>query len=282
MAETQLTREELRRQREANTPPKTTATVEKHPWHLWRYLVAILVALFFMVGLWAHQTVLNESKAEATLTNTTVLSTVQSELNSGLTQYGLSDLVTTSDTKSILHQLVTEVYGNQKLSLDLSSITERVSNEANSSLSVYGVQIPSQLTNGVAGTVNTAINNQLNTSQLQNFEQGLQVAKFVDWAIMIFTGLWLGLLAIRELKNHSLRRYLSVVSLLSGILMFILVAGVNGYLKTLNFSNAIANSILTATTNTVTHTGQLIALIAVIIGLSFLVLNFIFRRRQRS
>lgn len=282
MAETQLTREELRRQREAKTPPEPTEPVEKHPWHLGRYLVAIFVALFFMVGLWAHQTVLNESKVEATFTNATVLSTVQSELNSGLTQYGLTDLVTTSDTKAILHQLVSEVYENRKLSLDLTSITDRVSNQANASLSVYGVQIPSQLTNGVAGTVNTAINNQLNTSQLQGLEQGIQVAKIVDWAVMIITGFWLAWLAIRELRNHSLGRFISLVTIFSGAFMFFLVAGVNGYLKTLNFSNAIANSLLTAATNTVIHAGQLIALITVIIGIGILLLKVIFRRRHQS
>lgn len=223
----------------------------KRPKHVGLHLVAVLAAVFFLGSWWAQQTVLSEQTAKTTLTTPTVVATVQSELNSGLTQYGLTNLITATDTKAVLRQLITEVYQDQPLALDLSAVTERASRRADNALSVYGVQVPTELTAGVAGTVNTAVNAQLNTSELKTVQQNLQVAKQVASVTLVVSGLLVVLGAVREFFNHALGRYLAVVGLVSGSLLWLL----QSQAATFNFSAAIANSLMTAVVNQVVTTG---------------------------
>ena len=216
----------------------------KRPKHVGLHLVAVLAAVFFLGSWWAQQTVLSEQTAKTTLTTPTVVATVQSELNSGLTQYGLTNLITATDTKAVLRQLITEVYQDQPLALDLSAVTERASRRADNALSVYGVQVPTELTAGVAGTVNTAVNAQLNTSELKTVQQNLQVAKQVASVTLVVSGLLVVLGAVR-----------AVVGLVSGSLLWLLTWLLQSQAATFNFSAAIANSLMTAVVNQVVTTG---------------------------
>lgn len=241
------------------------------------HLVAVLAAVFFLGSWWAQQTVLSEQTAKTTLTTPTVVATVQSELNSGLTQYGLTNLITATDTKAVLRQLITEVYQDQPLALDLSAVTERASRRADNALSVYGVQVPTELTAGVAGTVNTAVNAQLNTSELKTVQQNLQVAKQVASVTLVVSGLLVVLGAVREFFNHSLGRYLAVVGLVSGSLLWLLTWLLQSQAATFNFSAAIANSLMTAVVNQVVTTGWQLGGWAVGLGALALVGRWLWR-----
>ena len=245
----------------------------KRPKHVGLHLVAVLAAVFFLGSWWAQQTVLSEQTAKTTLTTPTVVATVQSELNSGLTQYGLTNLITATDTKAVLRQLITEVYQDQPLALDLSAVTERASRRADNALSVYGVQVPTELTAGVAGTVNTAVNAQLNTSELKTVQQNLQVAKQVASVTLVVSGLLVVLGAVREFFNHALGRYLAVVGLVSGSLLWLL----QSQAATFNFSAAIANSLMTAVVNQVVTTGWQLGGWAVGLGALALVGRWLWR-----
>lgn len=240
-------------------------------------MVAVLAAVFFLGSWWAQQTVLSEQTAQTTLTTPTVVATVQSELNSGLTQYGLTNLITATDTKAVLRQLITEVYQDQPLALDLSAVTERASRRADNALSVYGVQVPTELTAGVAGTVNTAVNAQLNTSELKTVQQNLQVAKQVARVTLVVSGLLVVLGAVREFFNHALGRYLAVVGLVSGSLLWLLTWLLQSQAATFNFSAAIANSLMTAVVNQVVATGWQLGGWAVGLGALALVSRWLWR-----
>lgn len=245
----------------------------KRPKHVGLHLVAVLAAVFFLGSWWAQQTVLSEQTAKTTLTTPTVVATVQSELNSGLTQYGLTNLITATDTKAVLRQLITEVYQDQPLALDLSAVTERASRRADNALSVYGVQVPTELTAGVAGTVNTAVNAQLNTSELKTVQQNLQVAKQVASVTLVVSGLLVVLGAVREFFNHALGRYLAVVGLVSGSMLWLL----QSQAATFNFSAAIANSLMTAVVNQVVTAGWQLGGWAVGLGALALVGRWLWR-----
>ena len=134
-------------------------------------------------------------------------------------------------------------------------MTERASRRADNALSVYGVQVPTELTAGVAGTVNTAVNAQLNTSELKTVQQNLQVAKQVASVTLVVSGLLVVLGAVREFFNHALGRYLAVVGLVSGSLLWLLTWLLQSQAATFNFSAAIANSLMTAVVNQVVTTG---------------------------
>ncbi|WP_152977244.1 hypothetical protein [Limosilactobacillus ingluviei] len=272
---TELSREELRRQRSTPRTPQPGAS--KRPKHVGLHLVAVLAAVFFLGSWWAQQTVLSEQTAQTTLTTPTVVATVQSELNSGLTQYGLTNLITATDTKAVLRQLITEVYQDQPLALDLSAVTERASRRADNTLSVYGVQVPTELTAGVAGTVNTAVNAQLNTSELKTVQQNLQVAKQVASVTLVVSGLLVVLGAVREFFNHALGRYLAVVGLVSGSLLWLLTWLLQSQAATFNFSAAIANSLMTAVVNQVVTTGWQLGGWAVGLGALALVSRWLWR-----
>ena len=241
----------------------------KRPKHVGLHLVAVLAAVFFLGSWWAQQTVLSEQTAKTTLTTPTVVATVQSELNSGLTQYGLTNLITATDTKAVLRQLITEVYQDQPLALDLSAVTERASRRADNALSVYGVQVPTELTAGV--------NAQLNTSELKTVQQNLQVAKQVASVTLVVSGLLVVLGAVREFFNHALGRYLAVVGLVSGSLLWLLTWLLQSQAATFNFSAAIANSLMTAVVNQVVTTGWQLGGWAVGLGALALVSRWLWR-----
>ena len=151
-------------------------------------------------------------------------------------------------------------------------MTERASRRADNALSVYGVQVPTELTAGVAGTVNTAVNAQLNTSELKTVQQNLQVAKQVASVTLVVV---LG--AVREFFNHALGRYLAVVGLVSGSLLWLLTWLLQSQAATFNFSAAIANSLMTAVVNQVVTTGWQLGGWAVGLGALALVGRWLWR-----
>lgn len=215
-------------------------------------------------------------------TQPTVVSAVKSELNSGLEQYGLTNVVRASDTKKLLKEVVGAVYKNRSIQLDVSSITNRLSNSASSELSLYGVSVPSALQSGVSSTVETAINNQLNNSQVQEVRTVVTQAKLVDNIALAVAGVFFLICALFELFRHTLWRFLATTLLVAGGLFASGVLVANSYLQQFNYDDAIVSAIVTSATETVISTGQHLAILVLVLGAIALIVTLLLRRRRRA
>ena len=275
MAE-ELSREALRKQRATKKAPAPTS---KRPRHIFGHLLAVVAALLFLTTAWAQQTVLNETAAKQVATNDTVVSAVKSELNGSLVKYGLENLVT---TKSVLTQLVGEVYENKSIQLDLSSITNRATSEATSTLASYGVSVDSSLTSSASSTIQSVVNSQLNTSGLQEVETNLAWIKTANLIALVVSGVLVVLLAIRELVNRALGRYLLVVGLFSGAAFLVLVWEVNSLVQGYSTSSTIESSLVSAITSAVIPKGFLFGFGALAVAVVGLIGHLLGRRRANA
>lgn len=275
MAE-ELSREALRKQRATKKAPAPTS---KRPRHIFGHLLAVVAALLFLTTAWAQQTVLNETAAKQVATNDTVVSAVKSELNGSLVKYGLENLVT---TKSVLTQLVGEVYENKSIQLDLSSITNRATSEATSTLASYGVSVDSSLTSSASSTIQSVVNSQLNTSGLQEVETNLAWIKTANLIALVVSGVLVVLLAIRELVNRALGRYLLVVGLFSGAAFLVLVWEVNSLVQGYSTSSTIESALVSAITSAVIPKGFLFGFGALAVAVVGLIGHLLGRRRANA
>ncbi len=278
MAE-ELSREALRKQRATKKAPAPTS---KRPRHIFGHLLAVVAALLFLTTAWAQQTVLNETAAKQVATNDTVVSAVKSELNGSLVKYGLENLVTTKATKSVLTQLVGEVYENKSIQLDLSSITNRATSEATSTLASYGVSVDSSLTSSASSTIQSVVNSQLNTSGLQEVETNLAWIKTANLIALVVSGVLVVLLAIRELVNRALGRYLLVVGLFSGAAFLVLVWEVNSLVQGYSTSSTIESALVSAITSAVIPKGFLFGFGALAVAVVGLIGHLLGRRRANA
>ncbi|WP_283583089.1 hypothetical protein [Limosilactobacillus difficilis] len=222
-------REEYRQQQGRDTPeqmePQEPAAFPTGS-HLRIHTIIMfaLVIWLFLTSFWLYRTIFNKQFAIREASSTAVADQINSAVDSALEQYNLPhSILTKKETNSLVKQAVSDVYDNQRISLDLSPITNQLQSSVSSTLSSYGIDssLAGNSINAVSTQLNSAVNERVNNDSVKSFTEGLHTASLIDLAVMAVSGI----LAVVQLVTASFRRYPLKLLAWSGFLAALLLAG---------------------------------------------------------
>lgn len=173
------TRSELRAQRQEKVEKPIEETPKKHHflYCLWGIICVTLLGLALLV----NSTLLNVNFVKEEVTSSSLESVMLSQVNSGLTQYGIStSVLKKSDTDKLINQAIEQIYAGEKINLDLSSVVNSVNSSVNSQLAQYGLStsmLPAGSSSAIAGNINSMVNIQLNTPEVAQLINGIKLLK---------------------------------------------------------------------------------------------------------
>lgn len=223
-----VTRSELRAQQQAaqekQDEQSSPAPVKQH--HKGFILGGVIVLTLLFVSLLMNMTVLNSRFVIHEATNSVIEDNLVSQVNGGLEKYGISSSVLTKkDTNKLIKQAVNQVYAGKRIKLDLTPVVKHVGTSASNELSQYGIEvnIPSQVTGGVAAELNAEVNSQVNTPAVTTFIDDLKVAKTACNLVEVISGLILLVLVGWSLIDHHLWQSFSWIGLWTLVVGTVLV-----------------------------------------------------------
>lgn len=132
------TRSELRAQRQEKVEKPIEETPKKRQflYCLWGVICVTLLGLTLLI----NSTLLNVNFVKEEVTSSSLESVMLGQVNSSLTQYGIStSVLKKSDTDKLINQAIDQVYAGEKINLDLSPIVNNVGTSVNSQLAQYGL-----------------------------------------------------------------------------------------------------------------------------------------------
>lgn len=200
------TRSELRAQRQGHLKTTIEETPKRHYflYCLWGVLSVILLGLALLV----NSTLLNVDFVKKEVTSSSLESVMLNQVNSSLTQYGIStSVLKKSATDKLIDQAVDQIYAGENINLDLTPVINSVNSSVNSQLAQYGLStsmLPSGSSSAITGNINSMVNNQLNTSEVTQLIDGIKIAKTVTNVILMISILSLGVLIIKGIWQHHL------------------------------------------------------------------------------
>lgn len=221
------TRSELRAQRqetEAVEEPVTKTPARHHfLFRLWGIICLTLLAL----GLLLNVTLLNPNFVKKEITSSSLESIMMSQVNSSLTQYGIStSVLKKSDTDKLITQAVDQIYAGEKINLDLSSVVNSVSSSVDSQLAQYGLStsmLPAGSSSAVTNNINSIVNSQLNTPEVSQLITGIKIAKTSVNIILVICLISLVLLIIRGLWQRHFVKNFSWICIVASILYTVII-----------------------------------------------------------
>ncbi len=214
-------REEYRRQqgisdeRGSNDAPPQPTTPHNHL-RIRRVISFVVVLWLFLASFWLYRTIFNKQFAVREASSTAVADQIDSAVDSVLEQYNLPhSILTKKETNSLVKQAVSDVYDNQRISLDLSPITNQLQSSVSGTLSSYGID--SSLTgnsiNAISTQLNSAVNEKVNNDAVKSFTTGLHTATLIDIAVMAISGI----LVVVQMVAAIFRRYVLKLVAWAGI-----------------------------------------------------------------
>ncbi|MBB1079845.1 hypothetical protein H5S09_08245 [Limosilactobacillus sp. STM2_1] len=226
------TRSELRAQRE-EAIQATSAEQNNHPQHhiifrLWGIICLILMLLSILL----NSTLLNASFVKDEITNSSLESLMLNQINSSLTQYGIStSVLKKSDTDKLITQAVDQVYAGEKINLDLSTVVNSVNDSVNSQLAQYGLStsmLPANGSSAITSNINSMVNSQLNTPEVTQVISEIKLAKGIANAVLVISLLSLIILIIKGIWQHHVLSSFSWICLIGGILYTGVLMAIHG------------------------------------------------------
>ena len=210
------TRQEIRQQQQANTiSPDKKPRQPRHPMRTFWGVVALLL---LGISLLLNQTILNQHFAEHEVQRSNLASTVNNNLNQVAGKYGINDgALDESTTNKLLTQAVDQIYAGKPLQLDFSSAIKKSMNSA--APSIDGVQIPKGLLSSSVGSaasdgISASLNQQINTPEVQQFTNILQVWKNINRIVMLASAILLVVvLAVLLVGRASLGSFLRLIGI---------------------------------------------------------------------
>ncbi|WP_367341924.1 hypothetical protein [Limosilactobacillus sp.] len=220
-------REEYRRQQglnEQDNVSEAPSQPQNHNHLRIRKVIGFAVVLWlFLASFWLYRTIFNKQFAVREAGSTAVADQIDSAVDSALEQYNLPhSILTKKDTNSLVKQAVSDVYDNQRISLDLSPITNQLQSSVSGTLSSYGIDssLAGSSINAISTQLNSAVNEKVNNDAVRSFTTGLHTATLVDVAVMAISGI----LAVVQLVTAIFRRYVLQLVAWSGIVATVLLA----------------------------------------------------------
>lgn len=272
-----ISRKSLRKQAQ----PDVSTTKPRRHWV--STVVGILAMLVMMFCLLLNTTVLNEEFVANEITQSTVGSEIQSQINSSLSQYGVAgETITKKQTNELLKTAVKQVYSSQSIKLDLSDILNNLEDGANDTLSNYGVS--DELKNSVTDSVNTEvtniINSKINTPAVAQFESRIKLAKTLVIVGLIASVAILFMVALYDLFTHTLLRDFRWIMIISGSLFAVFLNWLKPLITSAISTDVTMNSLATPIVNDILKQGNWLTIGVVAIGLILFAMSLLIRRRM--
>lgn len=221
------TRQELRQQQSIEAKQNLPSHEPRHlALRWWSGLVLALTLLLLLV----NSTLLNPRFVKHEITNSELESLMLNQVNSELTQYGIStSTLKKSTTDKLVDQAVDQVYAGKKIQLDFSPLLNNVNSAVNSQLSQYGLSTAmfSQGSSAtIANTINSNVNAQLNTAEVTQLIDGIQVAKLVVKILLVINLLLLLVMLLKSIWRQQLLVTWSWGGLVGLIIYSLLILGI--------------------------------------------------------
>ena len=173
--------------------------------HWFSSLIGIVAATALLLCLLLNTTVFNENFVVKELSNTSLTSQIEGQINDSFKAYGLSgDVVSHQQTEKLLKTAIGQVYEGKTVHLDLSEIVNKLQSQSSDALGGY--QLPAALTDSIDNSVNSIVDSKINSSQLMTIEQNLQKARKIVNVTLIVSILILMMIAIYDIFSASFLR----------------------------------------------------------------------------
>lgn len=159
----------------------------------WKTVLGLAICLWaLLVSFWLYRTILKKNFATNEVQQTVVADQLNQEIDNVLADYAVPrSVLTKRESVKLTRQAVTDVYNNQAINLDLSSVTDRLESSVSEMAGSYGVDVNSVAGNSLSALtnqLNSAVNQRVNTQQVKTFTHQLHVAKLVNMAVLAASG----------------------------------------------------------------------------------------------
>lgn len=185
------TRSELRAEQQESSLEAPSPKPRHHfLFRLWGVICLFLLS----IGCLLNMTLLNADFVKNEVNSSPLESVILSQVNSNLTQYGIStSVLKKSDTEQLINQAVDQIYAGEKINLDFSRLVTNANATIGSQLAQYGISnsILANSSAALTNNLNTMVNGQLNTPEVAQLTAGIRVAKMVTNIVVILSGLCL-------------------------------------------------------------------------------------------
>lgn len=250
------TRQELRQQ-------QTTESKQKLPLHEPRHLAfrwwsGLILAITLLLALF-NSTLLNPRFVKHEITDSALESLMLDQVNSELTQYGIStSVLKKSTTNKLIDQAVDQVYAGKKIQLDFSPVLNNVNSAVNSQLSQYGLST-AMVSQGslatITNTINSNVNAQLNTAEVTQLINGIQVAKLVVKILLVVNLILLLVMLLKSLWRQQLLVSWGWGCLIGLIIFSLLIVGIKTLAVQLGSFNSDLSPFVSQVANDFFRTG---------------------------
>ena len=216
------TRSAIRRKQQE----KLSSSSEKPHRHPLTIVWGTILVVLLMLSLMLNQTLLNARFVNHEISRSNLSSTLMETVNSNLSQYGISTTaLSDKEANKLVTQAVYQVYSGKEINLNLQPVINNVGNSASQTAARYGIsaEVTNSMTSGVSDEVASAINSQLNTSQVKQFTSMILIAKTVDHAVALISAIGLGIMILVAVLRKYFIRSFSWVGLWSSLITYVLI-----------------------------------------------------------
>lgn len=275
------TRSAIRRKQQE----KLSSSSEKPHRHPLTIVWGTILVVLLMLSLMLNQTLLNARFVNHEISRSNLSSTLMETVNSNLSQYGISTTaLSDKEANKLVTQAVDQVYSGKEINLNLQPVINNVGNSASQTAARYGIsaEVTNSMTSDVSDEVASAINSQLNTSQVKQFTSMISIAKTVDYAVALISAIGLGIMILVAVLRKYFIRSFSWVGLWSSLITYVLILGLGALINQIG-SNYPDFSSFTAQLGTDFHSqaigSWLVLLIFTVILFGWRIVRGVLKRR---
>lgn len=275
------TRSAIRRKQQE----KLSSSSEKPHRHPLTIVWGTILVVLLMLSLMLNQTLLNVRFVNHEISRSNLSSTLMETVNSNLSQYGISTTaLSDKEANKLVTQAVDQVYSGKEINLNLQPVINNVGNSASQTAARYGIsaEVTNSMTSDVSDEVASAINSQLNTSQVKQFTSMISIAKTVDHVVALISAIGLGIMILVAVLRKYFIRSFSWVGLWSSLITYVLILGLGALINQIG-SNYPDFSSFTAQLGTDFHSqaigSWLVLLIFTVILFGWRIVRGVLKRR---
>ena len=275
------TRSELRRtQRQEKVEQSIEVTSQKHHflYCLWGVICVTLLGLALLV----NSTLLNVNFIKKEVTSSSLESVILSQVNSSLTQYGIStSVLQKSDTDKLINQAIDQIYAGEKIKLDLSPVVNSVNSSVNSQLAQYGLStsmLPAGSSSAITSNINSMVNSQLNTPEVAQLINGIKIAKTITNFILAISIIGLIVLILKGLWRRHLISSFRWICLWGTILYTGTVMAIHALALQIGEGQPDLSPFISQVANDFQQTGFHISMIIIVVSIVLFILQFVKRK----
>ena len=275
------TRSAIRRKQQE----KLSSSSEKPHRHPLTIVWGTILVVLLMLSLMLNQTLLNARFVNHEISRSNLSSTLMETVNSNLSQYGISTTaLSDKEANKLVTQAVDQVYSGKEINLNLQPVINNVGNSASQTAARYGISAEgtNSMTSDVSDEVASAINSQLNTSQVKQFTSMISIAKTVDHVVALISAIGLGIMILVAVLRKYFIRSFSWVGLWSSLITYVLILGLGALINQIG-SNYPDFSSFTAQLGTDFHSqaigSWLVLLIFTVILFGWRIVRGVLKRR---